>query len=398
MKQCTNCRGNLADFVAVCPYCGVSQPVPQVAMAQQGWAPPQNSNKAVASLVCGVLFMCAPASIAAVVLGHLALIDIKRTAGRMAGKGMAIAGLVMGYLGIALTTIYIVFMVVMFRTTLGRDIPANETAAITTMETYRQALKAYAEKCPQLGYPATLVPLGPGKGDCKQANLTDARLAVVVPVRKGYVFQYTSGVNGAEKVTAFALVARPVQPEMTGKRFFFLDEGGVIRQADSQIIGPNSKPLGDSQEVQDNDEDDKPETNSPPKPDPENLKEISANETAAVSSLLMYSGALHKYAKKCPQQVYPTTLSPLGPGAGGCSHANLVVLAMAGNNPKRQGYVFEYSTGATGTEKVTVFAMVARPVTPGLTGKRYFYLDESGVIRESPNQIIGPNSESLSNH
>ena len=67
---------------------------------------------------------------------------------------------------------------IMFRTTLSRNIPANESAAITTMETYRQALKSYSEKCPQQGYPATLVPLGPGKGDCKQANLTDARLAV----------------------------------------------------------------------------------------------------------------------------------------------------------------------------------------------------------------------------
>lgn len=255
MKQCTNCRGNLADFVAVCPYCGVTQPVPQMAMAQPGWEMPQNSNKAIASLVCGVLFMCAPASIAAVVLGHLALMDIKRTAGRMAGKGMAIAGLVLGYLGIALTTIYVVFMVFMFRTTFSRDIPVNETAAIATMETYRQALKAYAAKCPQQGYPATLVPLGPGTGDCKQANLTDARLAVALPVRRGYLFQYTPGVNGAERVTVFALVARPVQPELTGKRFFFLDEGGVIRQADSQIIGPKSDPIENpgSGEEKDND-------------------------------------------------------------------------------------------------------------------------------------------------
>lgn len=399
MKQCTNCRGNLADFVATCPYCGVAQPVPQVAMAQPGWgAPPQNSNKAIASLVCGVLFMCAPASIAAVVLGHLALIDIKRTAGHMAGKGMAIAGLVMGYLGIALTTIYIVFMVFMFRTTLSRDIPANEAAAITTMQTYKEALKGYAEKCPQQGYPATLVPLGPGKGDCKRANLTDARLAVVVPVRKGYMFQYTPLVSGARKVTVFALVARPVQPQMTGKRLFFLDEDGVIRESATQNIGHNSKPLGDSPEVQDNDEDDKPETNGPPNPDPEDLKSIPANETAAVASMRMYNGVLRKFAKKCPQQFYPTTLSPLGPGAGDCNHANLVDLAMAGTKPKRQGYVFEYSTGATGNEKVTVFALVARPVSPGLTGKRYFYLDESGVIRESSNQIIGPNSEPLSNH
>ena len=258
MKQCTNCRGNLADFVAVCPYCGVPQPVAQMATAEPGWyAPPQNSNKAIASLVCGVLFMCAPASIAAVVLGHLALLDIKRTAGRMAGKGMAIAGLVLGYLGIALTTIYVVFMVFMFRTTFSRDIPANETAAITTMETYRQALTAYAAKCPQQGYPTTLVPLGPGTGDCKHANLTDARLAMALPVIRGYMFQYTPGVNGAERVTVFALVAKPVQPELTGKHFFFLDEGGVIRQAGSQIIGPRSDPIDDpgSREEKDKDND-----------------------------------------------------------------------------------------------------------------------------------------------
>jgi hypothetical protein len=61
LKQCTNCRGNLADFVPLCPYRGVSQPVPEIAMAQQEFAPPQSSNKAIASLVCGVLFLCAPA-------------------------------------------------------------------------------------------------------------------------------------------------------------------------------------------------------------------------------------------------------------------------------------------------------------------------------------------------
>ena len=398
MKQCTNCRGNLADFVAVCPYCGVPQPIPQAAV-QPGWEmPPQNSNKAIASLVCSVLFMCAPASIAAVVLGHLALIDIKRTAGQMSGKGMAIAGLVMGYLGIGLTTSYIVFMVFMFRTTLGRGIPVNEAAAITTMRAYSQALKSYAEKCPQQGYPATLIPLGPGAGDCKHSNLVDVRLAAPVPVRQGYMYQYSTGVAGPEKITAFALVARPVTPGMSGRRFFFLDESGVIRESATQNIGPNSKPLGDTPEAQANEDDDEPETNSQPKPSPEDLKAIPANEAAAVSSMRMYSGALHQYAKKCPEQVYPTTLSPLGPGAGDCNHANLVDLAMTGNTPRRQGYIFEYSTGATGNERVTVFALIARPATPGLTGKRYFYLDESGVIRESANQIIGPSSEPLGNH
>jgi len=80
--------------------------VTQPGVPHGGWpTAPQNSNKAIASLVCGVLFMCAPASIAAIIIGHLALVDIKRTAGRMAGRGMAIAGLVLGYAGLALTTI-----------------------------------------------------------------------------------------------------------------------------------------------------------------------------------------------------------------------------------------------------------------------------------------------------
>src|SRR5882672_4622344 len=151
-------------------------------MAQGAWEqPPQNSNKAIASLVCGVLFMCAPASIAAIILGHLALADIKRTAGRMAGHGLAIAGLVLGYVGVGLTAIYIVFMVFAFRTTMGGKIPANETAAVATMRTYDLALRKYAEKCPQQGFPATLARLGPGYGDCKGANLLDMRLATNAP-------------------------------------------------------------------------------------------------------------------------------------------------------------------------------------------------------------------------
>ncbi|HSC46180.1 MAG TPA: DUF4190 domain-containing protein [Candidatus Acidoferrum sp.] len=272
MKACTNCRGNLADFVAVCPYCGVSQPIPQSAVGPQWAAAPQNSNKAIASLVCGVLFLCAPASIAAIILGHLALVDIKRSAGRMAGQGLAIAGLVMGYVGVGLTTLYIVFVFFMYRTTMGRNIPMNETAAIDTMRKYNEALKAYSEKCPAQGYPATLAPLGPGSGDCTRANLLkDPRLAAAVPVRSGYVFEYSTGTSVPQKLTAFALVARPLTPGMSGVRYFYLDEGGVIRQSATQIIGPNSKPLGQTQAQDDDDDQDdqqdtKPDSGPPKQP------------------------------------------------------------------------------------------------------------------------------------
>ena len=162
----------------------------------------------------------------------------------MTGQGLAIAGLVLGYIGIALTAFYFVFVAFTVRKVMEQSLPLNEITAINTMRTYEEALKSYAEKCPVQGYPAALKSLGPGAGDCTAANLIhNPRLVTAHPVLQGYRFEYTPGVNGTDRVTLFALVARPVTPGRTGKRFFYLDEAGVIRQSDSQIVGPNSPPV-----------------------------------------------------------------------------------------------------------------------------------------------------------
>ncbi len=67
--------------------------------------PPEPKGLSIASLCCGIAafmglgFFLLP-QLAAVILGHMAL---KR---EPSGKGMAIAGLVLGYVGIALTSGY----------------------------------------------------------------------------------------------------------------------------------------------------------------------------------------------------------------------------------------------------------------------------------------------------
>ena len=56
---------------------------------------------AVASLVAGFLWIGWLGSILAVIFGHIALGQINRSGGREGGSGLAIAGLVLGYMGVA---------------------------------------------------------------------------------------------------------------------------------------------------------------------------------------------------------------------------------------------------------------------------------------------------------
>lgn len=69
-----------------------------------GYGPPPprgNNGMAIAALILGIagLFLCGITSIVGVVLGHVSLGQIKRTGEE--GRGMAVAGLVLSYFGIA---------------------------------------------------------------------------------------------------------------------------------------------------------------------------------------------------------------------------------------------------------------------------------------------------------
>ncbi|MFC2173637.1 DUF4190 domain-containing protein, partial [Acidobacteriota bacterium] len=62
----------------------------------------QTSMLAVVSMILGLLsmFLCASTGFAAVVLGHLSLGRIKRSSGTLGGRGMALTGLILGYVSI----------------------------------------------------------------------------------------------------------------------------------------------------------------------------------------------------------------------------------------------------------------------------------------------------------
>jgi uncharacterized membrane protein len=77
---------------------------------------------AIAALVCGLAsFVTCVSAIAAVILGHMARKQIRESGGQQGGDGMALAGLIIGYIFIALLVLYIVFIVVVAATTDDLD-------------------------------------------------------------------------------------------------------------------------------------------------------------------------------------------------------------------------------------------------------------------------------------
>jgi hypothetical protein len=72
---------------------------------------PKTSGLGVAGLVLGLLGFCAGiTSLPAVICSHLSLRAIRRSGGELSGRGMAITGLVLGYLGLAGLALFAVFV------------------------------------------------------------------------------------------------------------------------------------------------------------------------------------------------------------------------------------------------------------------------------------------------
>ncbi len=248
MKQCPNCKGNLADYVPVCPYCGVALAMSPVGAAQPIWnGPQQSSGKATASMVCGILFFFWPfTAIAAVILGHIALSEIKKSAGRLAGHGMAMAGLILGYIGVAFVPFILIIAAIAIPNILRSKMAANEASAVGTLRTFNVAMVTYASTCPKIGYPKDLASLGPGASEtdrCAHADLVSTQLATAVPAKSGYRFSYTPQQDADGLATKYILAADPTTPGTSGVRHFFTDERGVIRYSVGGRADVNSEPL-----------------------------------------------------------------------------------------------------------------------------------------------------------
>jgi type IV pilus assembly protein PilA len=109
-------------------------------------------------------------------------------------------------------------------------IAAHEASAVNSIRTYTSANVTYSALCPAVGYPASLADLGPGGGACAGgANLVDPILGVAAPTKAGYAFTYLPTSGDGLTNTNYTVHGNPVAVGVTGQRYFFCDETGVIR-------------------------------------------------------------------------------------------------------------------------------------------------------------------------
>ncbi len=73
--------------------------------------PSPTNGLAIASMVCGIIggFFCV-LWIPAIVMGFVALNQIKATGNRQTGRGMALAGIILGFIWAVLAVVYIVII------------------------------------------------------------------------------------------------------------------------------------------------------------------------------------------------------------------------------------------------------------------------------------------------
>lgn len=249
MIPCPKCGVAVPETNRFCAACGTDVNSGASASTQPGAlvAQPETSGKAIASLVLGicVFILGILTGIPAIIFGHLAHSEIKKSAGRLQGEGMALAGLILGYLSIVFIPFILIIAAIAIPNLLRAKMAANEAATVGSMRTVVTAAITYSTTYTH-GFPESLTLLGP-PADGSTVNAGAAGL-ITLELAGGQVYGYTftyqaSSSSGNSTLDTFKLNADPVTSGTTGMRHFYVDQTGVIRFQDGGPANENSPPL-----------------------------------------------------------------------------------------------------------------------------------------------------------
>lgn len=230
---------------------------PPQGQSYRPYQPPKTDGGAIASLVLGIasIALCLNifTGIPAIITGHISYSKIKKSMGRLTGEGMALTGLILGYISLPMV---LVFAAVLIPNLLRARISANEAAAASTVRTINTSQITYSTTYPEQGYARDLATLGGNctSGTAEHACLLDSQLGQVncasgVWCQKGQ-YKYTISSNcaparfgeqqqGTENAcTEYVIAATPLNFN-TGRRNYCSVSDAVIR---SRFGGPLSTP------------------------------------------------------------------------------------------------------------------------------------------------------------
>ena len=112
---------------------------------------------------------------------------------------------------------------------------------------------------------------------------------------------------------------------------------------------------------------------------------MAANESATVQNMRAITTANVVYSTTYGIG-YSSDLSALGPppGGGAVSQTNAGLIDDVLATGVKSGYAFSYSPAPAAINGlIPAYQLTADPLTPGYTGTRHFFTDDSGVIRQN---------------
>ena len=165
---CLGCGTSMAEGERFCGNCGTDSsssattaPDPAVAFG----LPPETSGKAIVSLISSFFSLFLPFALVAIIFGHLSLSEIRKSPGRLKGRGLAIAGLVLGYLGVIATIGLITFAIISAaklekargtiktgKTVYTGQVTTKRPSAVSALRSFNTAEIAFAQAHPAVGY------------------------------------------------------------------------------------------------------------------------------------------------------------------------------------------------------------------------------------------------------
>ena len=122
---------------------------------------------------------------------------------------------------------------------------------------------------------------------------------------------------------------------------------------------------------------------------------MRANEAGAVANLRTISTASVVYNTTYGAG-FASSLVALGGNTTTPSSAQAGLIDSVLSAGVKSGYIFSYTVVATDVNgNAQAYSVTADPITPGTTGDRHFYTDQTSVIRENLTTTAGPSDSPI---